>query len=476
MTVFFHQRGPRFDDSLVTGYAVLDDHMVDTLELAALWLDRAAAVAKLRATATAAMAAADEALAALDARITEAAHWIEARIAASTALPLGEIALRCGLSEVDVRILSLLVAVEVDATLLHRLGSPPPLGLDATALYCALGWPAPQPTWLRSSFGPDAPLLSTGLVRFDDVAAPVSSQPATVARPVVQRLTGIAVRDDVYDLVVSPAPDYAEHPQAGELAGAVRTSGVGIALWISGPGPRLELGAAIARADRRRAVVIDTVALARDLAARQRAAVVARLALEQRLDDLVAILRIEDGTELEAVRAARLACSQLPGPCVLISADEHATLATLAAGAQRYSLPRLDASQRHAEWLRQLGGLAGGVGDGALAQLAADFPLDAMDIEEIVRALTRGGGDVSIERLRATALARQRSRLGNLTQFVPHAFAWDDLVLPEHQLAVLLSSDQLADRPGNLAVRQNTELLPVIDQRLDLIKLLKIHA
>ena len=41
---------------------------------------------------------------------------------------------------------------------------------------------------------------------------------------------------------------------------------------------------------------------------------------------------------------------------------------------------------------------------------------------------------------------------------------------------VRLVEIQLADRPGNLAVRQNTELLPAIDQRLDLIKLLKIHA
>ena len=41
---------------------------------------------------------------------------------------------------------------------------------------------------------------------------------------------------------------------------------------------------------------------------------------------------------------------------------------------------------------------------------------------------------------------------------------------------VRLVEIQLADRPGNLGVRQNTELLPVSDQRLDLIKLLKIHA
>jgi len=439
VTVFFHHRAPRLDDRPVTGYAGIDEHMTDLLELAARWLDRAAAVARLRGVATTTMSAVDAPLAAIDAQVAEAARWVEARLAASsTALPLGELVLRCGLSETCVQILSLLVAIELDATLLQRLGSPAPLGLDATALYSALAWPGtPLPRWLGSYLGPDAPLVAAGLVRFDDVPVPVSRRPLIIARPALQRIAGLAVGDELEGAIVRPASDYADHPQAAELVSVMRTGGAGIALWISGPGPRLELAAAVARADRRRAVIVDAAALARDVTARQRAAIVATIALEQRIDDRAVILRVDDGAEAEAVRAARLVRSQLPGACILVSVNEHAALAQLAVSAHRYAFPRLDARRRHDEWVRHLGASGPELGDGALAQLAADFPLDASEIEEIVHAVTRSGGERSIERLRATALARQRSRLGHLTQFVPHGFTWDDLVLPDEDLARL---------------------------------------
>jgi hypothetical protein len=437
VSVFFDGTAPRLDERLVTGYATADEYVVDLLGLAAHWIDRAVAFARMYGVAPAGMSTVDETLTAAGARIAEATRWIDARIAASmTPLPITELVLRFGLDTTDLHVIGLLVAVELDATLLLRFGPTPPPGIDAAALHAAIdGGRTGRAEWTRMHLGTDAPLVAGGLVRFEElVGIPLSRRPLVVARPVLHRITGVAPGDELLAGIVTAVVDQVEHPQAAELAPLMRAGGTGIALWIYGGGARLELAVAVAQADRRSATIVDASALGREVGARQRAAAAAMLALEQRLDDRVVIVRVDDGDDADALRTARLLVARLPGPCILVSVAEHIALAALASGSHRYAFPRLGPEQRHVEWERQLASYSIALPESALAQLATDFPLDASDIEEVVRSVARGTADITIERLRANALARQRSRLGRLTQFVPHGFAIEELVLPDEEL------------------------------------------
>ena len=436
MSVFFRMGRPIVDAEPVAGYADAAAHLADRCAWAELALERGGCARRLRtAGATTAMALADAELLGLDARLAELERWIDARQARATVeLPAVAVAQRLELNLGESRVVQLLVAVELDGTRLRWLGEPPALGLDLATLYTTLGWPhVGEAEWLGEVAGPLARGWGDGVIVAEEVpGVPVSRRPLTLSRPVLAALSGLEIVDDGI-AAVRRALAPRSQVEATALRAPLAGDAVGVVLWIVGPGRGLDVAAGAATAAGREVAHVDVAALAHDLGARARGATIAALHLQQRLDRAVHVLWFPGPATADTLRAARRLVADAPGPYVMVSLEESPELALVAGGAVRYTFPRLSASERRSTWERELAEAGHRLDEAAVAKLAGDFPLTGAEIADVVRAVSRGAEPMSIDGVRAVAMARQRARLGRLAQFVPPSFAWEDLVLPTEE-------------------------------------------
>jgi MoxR-like ATPase len=382
----------------------------------------------------------------------------EEQPAGSPLLTLGE---RFGLSPVELDVLALALAPELDARYGRLFGylhddlsrRRPSAGL-AVAL---LGLPADQRLGLRRLLGPTAPLLRTGLLQLG--AAPGDHGPPLPDREIAvcDRVVGFLMGDDALDPALAGAAELVETDRSGTgleelvLADAVRgrlaavAAGPGRLAHLRGPdgSGRPTAARALARAWGSRCVLrVDSRRLPLDDAGAF-ATVLGSIDREARLRDATVCWEHVD-VLLEDRRWPQRALVHdgLPGgsPVVVCSSAEWPAVDRPAFADVVLRLP--DAPQRAALWLRALGdrpGTAGEIPDEVIATVAATFRLGPGAIAAAADEARRAAGPAEVTSADLIAAVRRQGTdtLTGEAQRVDHTFAWADLVLPADRMSQL---------------------------------------
>jgi ATPase family associated with various cellular activities (AAA)/Winged helix domain, variant len=449
--VFMVQGVADVDAELATPYPGGHEHLTDLMALADLQIRRAASAG--RSARGPQVAELGSNLAALEARIDESRRWIAARLAASGAdanrFPARALAARLRLDPLDLDTVLLLAAVELDGRLLAHLrsaeGTVPP-ALTSLRVMQAVGDPDLTPAaWMARMLAPGS-LVERGVVtRSEDSAGlPLSVAPLRLARPVLAFLLGQPPEDPALAGVVrrvEPATSGRVSDRESRLADAIGDpSSHGFCVWLSGPPiATRDVAARVAAVASRPLRHIDAAALAGE---RPRAShdLLRRLALQLALDDSAGYVEIRDWVPA-MTSVMQVLSSVATGPLLLAAEDEPPGLATWMGRSVHYHVPPISEASRRTVWQEELGLVGADIPAADVDELADDFPLSKDEIADVVFSAVRGrvtDAPLAADDLRAAALARQRSRLGKLTQFVPPSFTWDDLVLPAEEMEQLL--------------------------------------
>ncbi len=360
---------------------------------------------------------------------------------------VAEVTRRLGLDDLATEVLWLCAAPELD----DRYGRVFAYLLDSTTrklptprlIVSLLQRPEAEPEQVLARLGASAPLRRLGCVRLvaSDGALPLVDQPIRVAEELMAFLLGTALHDEDVDGRVLRR-DHPVHP----LGRAATLARIRAALAVPARAPVLVGGPdaadMLALAAGRGLVLLDARAAGeRELVSR--ASLLAALEDRALVFDRCEQLDADDRATLKAMIAS------VPDRTLLCAGTAEAAprLGELDAIAVEVPMPTL--AERRAAW----SALAGGA---KTEEAAAKFRLS---IEQIARAVEIARMEARLAGLEAPseseldAGARQASSsgLGEQATRVAPGRGWEELVLPERQLAVLQSiSSYLRHRDGVL--------------------------
>ncbi|MFE5481662.1 ATP-binding protein [Streptomyces sp. NPDC056527] len=361
--------------------------------------------------------------------------------------PLDVLALRFDLSPLDLDLLLVAVAPDLDARFERLYGY---LNDDLTRRRPTVGLALDLcghtgTTAARFRLSPAAPLVAGGLVEVTEPERPPLSRVLAVPDRVTAHLLGAAAPDPrLAEVLGGAAEDPAVDPAELRRAAAAAGSGTGHVHLRSRGGDPEGLAAAALRAGGLRPLFLDAASLARHAADRHTTAVpeLARAAArEARLTGAGIVLGpLEELPDKPAERThlLRTLCAQLRGIPLFThgtsgwepawAADTPVTVAVAAASPDRQV-----ARWRHA-LERATGDDAATADADALARSVAAHRLDAGQLRRAagtaVRTAALGGRPVSAEDLRTAVRAQNGAGLARLARRVEPAVGWDDLVLP----------------------------------------------
>ncbi|MFF8031537.1 AAA family ATPase [Streptomyces sp. NPDC016626] len=359
---------------------------------------------------------------------------------------LGALAGRFGLSPLDVDLLLVAVAPDLDARFERLYGylnddltrRRPTVGLALEL--CGLAAAAPG----RFRLAPGAPLVAGGLVEVTEAERPPLSRVLVVPDRVTAHLLGNARPDARLAGVLDEAREdpTAEAAEVHRTAAAAGT-GTGLVHLRARGGDAEGLATAALRAAGRRPLVLDAAAFARRSGDVPELARVA--ALEARLTGAGVVLgplEALPGEPAERIRTLRALCTALRGIPLLThgtagwdpawAADTPVVLTVAAPSPERQA----------ARWRYALERAAGdGPADGSvtgdaevLAGAVAAHRLDSGQVRRAagvaVRTAALAGRPVSPDDLRTAVRAQNGAGLDRLARRVEPAVGWDDLVLP----------------------------------------------
>ncbi|MEV8629653.1 ATP-binding protein [Streptomyces sp. NBC_01268] len=384
--------------------------------------------------------------------------------------PLGVLAGRFGLAPLDLDLLLMALAPDLDARFEQLYGylnddltrRRPTVGL-ALDLCGRTGVPA-----ARFRLSPAAPLVAGGLIEVAEPERPPLSRVLTVPDRVTAHLLGDLSPDPLLADVLGRAP---EDPAAdpAERDRAVAASGHGHVHLRSRGGDPAGLAAAALRARGLGSLSLDATALGRAVGTVP--ALARTLAREARLADagvLLGPLEELPDNPAERARVLRALCAELRGVPLFTygtsgwepawAGDTPVTLTVAAPSPERQAARWRDALERAAaRYEAGRDGAAYGTGPGttyarrpgeadgaapggtagdadALARSVAAHRLDAGQLRRAAGAAVRtaalDGRPVSPDDLRAAARAQNGAGLARLARRVEPAVGWDDLVLP----------------------------------------------
>ncbi|MFH9672541.1 AAA family ATPase [Streptomyces sp. NPDC017405] len=353
---------------------------------------------------------------------------------------LGTLAARFGLSALDLDLLLIAVAPDLDARFEQLYGylnddltrRRPTVGLALEL--CGLTGAAPA----RFRLAPGAPLLAGGLLEVTEPERPPLSRVLVVP----DRVTAHLLDDTRPDARLAGVLDEArEDPtaEAAEVSRAAAAAGTGL-VHLRGRGGDAEgLATAALRAAGLRPLALDAAALARRPADVTELARVA--ALEARLTGAGVVLgplEALPGEPGERARTLRAVHTALRGVPLLTHGGVGWDPAWAADTPVVLTVPAPSAERQAARWRHALERAAGdgvATGDaGALALAVAAHRLDAGQLRRAadvaVRTAALEGRPVRPDDLRTAVRAQNGAGLDRLARRVEAAVGWDDLVLP----------------------------------------------
>lgn len=355
---------------------------------------------------------------------------------------LGGLAVRFGLSPLDLDLLLVAVAPDLDARFERLYGylnddltrRRPTVGLALEL--CGLAGASPA----RFRLAPGSPLVAGGLVEVTEPERPPLSRVLVVPDRVTGHLLGSARPDARLAGVLGEAR---EDPtaEAGEVRRTATAAGTGVGLvhLRSRGGDAEGLATAALHAAGLRPLVLDAAALARrpdDVPEFARVA-----ALEARLTGAGVVLGPLEALPAEpAARARTLAalCAELRGVPLLTHGTVGWDPAWAADTPVVLTVPAPSPERQAARWRHALERAAGDssvAGDtGELARAVAAHRLDSGQVRRAadvaVRTAALAGRPVRPDDLRTAVRAQNGAGLDRLARRVEPAVGWDDLVLP----------------------------------------------
>ncbi|GAA2391077.1 ATP-binding protein [Streptomyces glaucosporus] len=357
---------------------------------------------------------------------------------------LGGLAARFGLSPLDLDLLLVAVAPDLDARFEKLYGylnddltrRRPTVGLALEL--CGLGGASPA----RFRLAPGAPLVAGGLVEVTEPERPPLSRVLTVPDRVTGHLLGSA-RPDARLAGVLGEPYGDPTAGAAEVREAAAAAVTGLVHLRGRGGDAAGLAVAALRAAGLRPLVLDTAALARRSGDVPELARVA--ALEARLTGSGVVLGPLEALPAQPAERARTLgtlCAALRGIPLLTHGAAGWDPVWAADSPVALTVPAPSPERQAARWRHALeravgdGSVAGSViGDaGGLAGAVAAHRLDSGQLRRAadvaVRTAALAGRPVGPDDLRAAVRAQNGAGLERLARRIEPAVGWDDLVLP----------------------------------------------
>ncbi|MCD9875125.1 ATP-binding protein [Streptomyces sp. NR30] len=354
---------------------------------------------------------------------------------------LGTLAARFGLTPLDLDLLLIAVAPDLDARFERLYGylnddltrRRPTVGLALEL--CGLAGAASA----RFRLAPGAPLVAGGLVAVAEPERPPLSRVLTVPDRVTAHLLGSAQPDARLAGVLGEAREdpTAEAAQVRRTAAAA-LSGTGLVQLRSRGGDAEGLAVAALHAAGLHPLVLDAAALARrpgDVPALARVA-----AVEARLTGAGVVLgplEALPGEPSERARTLRALCAALRGIPLLTHGTGGWDPAWAADTPVVLTVPAPSPERQAARWRHALERTAGSHGSDdvdALAEAVAAHRLDSGQLHRAadvaVRTAALAGRPVCPDDLRAAVRAQNGAGLDRLARRVEPGVGWDDLVLP----------------------------------------------
>ncbi|ARF75375.1 ATPase [Kitasatospora albolonga] len=363
---------------------------------------------------------------------------------------LARLAARFGLAELDVELLLIAMAPDIDARFERLYGylnddltrRRPTVGLALEL--CGL----PAASSGRFRFQPSAPLVAGGLLEIGDPERPLLSRALRVSDRVTAHLLG----DDETDgrlrgLVHVPASDPAsadgsdERPEIRRITAALATGSGLVHLLDRGGDPSGLAVDALVTAGRR-PLVVDIAALA---ATTEQAELVRALAAEARLGHAGVVLGPLEALAPERPEGARLLaalCAALSGtPLIAYGKKNWDPLWTRDSPVPIAVRPPGPAGAAR-QWRQALAEAARAVGlpdaqgpaDDHLIEATASYRLDSEQLRKAATVATRLAvleqRPVHPDDLRTAVRAQNGAGLERLARRIEPAVGWDDLVLP----------------------------------------------
>ena len=361
---------------------------------------------------------------------------------------LAEIVIRCGLTPFERDVLVLAAGVELDDDLAARCAR---WHGDPTWSWASFGLALrvlPDPHW--DALAPDAPLRGLALLEFDRRAGGLTLARLRIDERILLSLVGLDTADERLAEVAEVEP-----PEAGLLPSRQQAQLSALAAaWSSGdPRPVLLRGGAAARdafvrslADRVGAPRIwrlDGTGLPSDVG--DLASLARRAVREARLTGAPVLLALDDTDPTQLAVARRLAGRLAAGQRLIISSPDP--VSGFPARSRVLDLEDADAAEHLAVWRAALGPAAAAL-NGHLERVAGQFRLPGDQLRAVADELeddtaladgTTGipAPDGLAERLWAACRVRARADLDGHAERIVPAARWDDLVLPERELAAL---------------------------------------
>ncbi|MEU9580529.1 AAA family ATPase [Streptomyces chilikensis] len=361
---------------------------------------------------------------------------------------LGGLAARFGLSPLDLDLLLVAVAPDLDARFERLYGylnddltrRRPTVGLALEL--CGL----PPAGSGRFRLAAGAPLVEEGLLTVTEPERPPLSRVLAVPDRVTAHLLG-GTRPDarLAGLLGEAHEDPAADPAEVRRAAAAAGTGTGLVHLRTRGGDAEGLAVAALRAAGLRPLVLDAAALARHPGDAPGSARVA--ALEARLTGAGVVLgplEALPGEPAERARILRTVCGALRGVPLLTHGSGGWDPAWAPDSSVVLTVPPPSPERQAARWLHALDrvtgtgsgtGMGSGSGDvGELARAVAAHRLDSAQLRRAadvaVRTAALAGRPVGPDDLRAAVRAQNGAGLDRLARRVEPGVGWDDLVLP----------------------------------------------
>jgi hypothetical protein len=357
------------------------------------------------------------------------------------------IAAEFGLSSVDIELLLIALAPDVDGRFERLYGylnddvtrRRPTVGLALEL--CAV--PTASAAG-RARLGSGGPLIAGGLLAVEEPERPVLSRTLRVP----DRVTGHLLGDDEPDPSLAsfarradPPVSYMDSDVIAGLARVLRARTPLVYLRQQGGGTAPELGVAALAASDRGALLVDLTALSGE---RDVPAAVAALVREARLTGAGLLVGPVEAIEPQRPEPQRLlhllAGHATAVPVVLYGESgwdprwtDIPALTVPAEPAATLDRARL--------WLRSLGGQANDVDSDAVARELAPYTLNPQQVRQAARVAAGlavlDGKPVTAKHLRDGARAQNAGGLQRLARRIEPAVSWDNLVLPDEVRAQL---------------------------------------
>ncbi len=277
-----------------------------------------------------------------------------------------------------------------------------------------------------------APLRGWSLLRVTDAADSVLTCPLLIDERIVHFLAGVDVLDERLELLSAPvAPPFPLPASYASIAGEILDRwSEGSAVVLRGPQPRTVR--AIAAACCHSIGLGPRLIAAADLptSAAALAPLVRRLVRETVLARVGWLLDLDDAPRI-LVDALGKALTGSDAPVVLLASSRPGALSLDGLAAPVLEVPRLSAGERRDALAMALRSTGMTVADAEVEAAAGAFDLALPDLEAVAVDVLSG------HPLWAACRRRPRAEVGSLAHVRHPSAAWEQLVLPEPQLAQL---------------------------------------